>query len=226
MRYSLLAAFLPGLAALGCSASPPEVPPWPEAAEVARMTATVSDVVTTNPSLPEFEVPAEYVPAVLRVLRPPKYCKHPEAKLLQEVGQLRVVCHDGRSLEVRLLFYGKEPVLFTLDGVPCIRGGPYQELTPGSDVYLPEVLTFEGVLRSIQQRDKAKAREYLQLLDKSAGRVGAGEQVAAKSKRGHRELFKPNQWAETDRGRMTAFRGLKVYWSGPDPKGKRDGKES
>lgn len=159
------------LVAVGCSASPPpDVPEWPEAGQVERITATVSGSVSSQPDLAEFEVPTEFVPAVLRVLSPPQYHRHPPAKYLQEVGQLRVVCHDGRVLDVRLIYFGKEPVLFTLQGVACIRGGPYQDLAPGKDMYLPEVLTMEGLLRAVKSGDRERAREYLDLLDRSAGR--------------------------------------------------------
>jgi hypothetical protein len=74
-------------------------------------------------------------------------------------------------LDVRLIFFGKEALLFTLDGVPCGRGGRYVNLgTHQSPKYLPEVLTFEGLLRAVHGQDWGKAQEYRDLLDRSAGR--------------------------------------------------------
>jgi hypothetical protein len=134
------------------------------------MTATLSGSVSREPDIAEFEVPADAVPAVLRVLSPPEYHPHPPAKYVREIGQLRILCRDGRTLDVSLVYFGKEPVWFTVQGVPCIRGGPYNDLAPGKDKYLAEVLTLEGFLRAVHAGEKAAAREYLDLLDKSAGR--------------------------------------------------------
>jgi hypothetical protein len=175
-RVSVVLVWLLALASVnggcgGCnSLSDRSVPPWPEETEVERITARVSGSITGDPDLADFEIPAEYVPAVLRPLGPPQYHKHPPN--VQEVAWLRVHCKDGRELELRLFFYGKEPVLFTLQGVPCIRGGRYVNLgNEQSPKYLPEVLTLEGLLRAVHGHDRAKAQEYLDLLDQSAGRI-------------------------------------------------------
>lgn len=170
MRCSPLAFVL---LVVGCSGSspPPAVPEWPGIVQVDQITASVSGSVSTLPDLAEFKVPAEFVPAVVRVLSPPQYHAHPAAKYLQEVGRIRIACRTGRVMDVRLFFFGKEPVLFTLDGVPCIRGGPYNDLAPGKGVYLPEVLTLEAFLRAVRSGDREQARECLESLDKSAGRA-------------------------------------------------------
>jgi hypothetical protein len=177
---------LAGLFAVGCSANepPPAVPEWPDAAQVERITAAVSGSVSGQPDIAEFDVPPEFVPAVVRVLSPPEYHEHPPGKHLQEVGQLRVACRDGRVLDVRLYFFGKEPVLFTLSGVPCIRGGPYNNLASGKDIYLPEVLTLEEFLRAVRSGDRVRARKYLELLDRSAGRAGGAAEPRAAPDRG------------------------------------------
>jgi hypothetical protein len=167
MRWPVLGLVL---ITTGCSSErPPAMPAWPEPSEVERVTAVVSGSVSNQPDLAEFEVPSEFVPELLQVLSPPEYHKHPD-KYTQEVGRLRVVCRDGRVAEVGLVFYGKAPVLFTLDGVSCMRGGPYKDLAPGHDKYLPEVLTLEGFLRAAQRGDRTVARECLDLLHRSAGR--------------------------------------------------------
>jgi hypothetical protein len=168
MRGLLLSCLL---LILGCStSSPPAVPEWPEAAQVKRITASCSGAVVNEPDIAEFEVPSEFVPAVMRVLSPPEYHKHPRADFLKDVGQITIECNNGKVLNVRLFYFGKEPVLFTLEGVPCIRGGPYKDTAPGFHHYLCEVLTFEGFLRAIRNGNRKEAREYLHLLDKSAGR--------------------------------------------------------
>jgi len=161
---------------VGCSNTAPhaDLPMWPDPSEVERILASVSDQTSGQPDLPEFEVPPEFVPAVVRVLSPPEYHEPPPAKHTQSVGRLRVICRDGRELVVGLVFYGKEPVLFTVNGVPCIRGGPYNETKPGSDMYLPEVYAVEGLLRHLHAGERVKALECVQRLDKSAGRAVRG----------------------------------------------------
>lgn len=168
MRCSLLCWIL---FAVGCTADrTPDLPAWPTADDVARVTVTVSGAASGQPDLDEFELPAEFVPELLGVLGPPAYHQHPRPERTQEVGRLRFVCRDGRDLEVRLVFAGKEPVLFTLQGVPCVRAGAYCDLAPGKDKYLPEVLTLEGFLRAVRRGDREAAREYLNLLHRSAGK--------------------------------------------------------
>jgi hypothetical protein len=83
-----------------------------------------------------------------------------------------VRCRDGRNLDVRVVWFGKGPVLFTLDGTPCTRGGPYRDLAPGEDKYLDEGLALAGFLRAVHRGDEDDQRRYLVLLDKSAGRAG------------------------------------------------------
>src|SRR5262245_55193850 len=169
-RLWLIFVMTGALTLAGCSTSP-TVPPWPDATEVKRITAVVSGSVTEQPDLDEFEIPKEYVSDVHRVLYSPKYLKHPSN--CQEVGRLQIHCYDGRILAVRLMYFGKEAVLFTVDGVPCVRGGLYMNLSKRKDdwKYLPEVLTLQELLRAIHRQDDAKARHYLDLLNQSAGRV-------------------------------------------------------
>ena len=155
----------------GCTADrPPAVPTLPDATDVARATVTVSGVVSGQPDIAEFELPAEFVPELLGVLGPAAYSQHPRPEVTQEVGLLRFACREGRDVEVRLVFAGKEPVRFTLQGVPCVRGGAYHDLAPGKDKYLPEVLTLEGYLRAVGRGDREAARGYLNLLRRSAGK--------------------------------------------------------
>jgi hypothetical protein len=157
----------------GCARTdPPQpVPAWPEADGVERITAAVpaSDY---GPELAEFDVPQEYVPALIRFLSPPQYHEHPRAKMTREVGRLGIACRDGRTLDVRLILFGKEPILFTIDGVPCIRGGPYNDLGPSDDPdqYAVESLILEAFLRAVHSGDSAAAQRLTRKLDRSAGR--------------------------------------------------------
>jgi hypothetical protein len=170
MRLCLLVF---ALVVMGCSGSspPPVIPPWPDATAIEKITATVSGSVSHEPDLAEFEVPQEYFAALLRVLGPPKFYEHPPAKYLREVGRLCFACRDGRSLEVTLIYYGHGQVLYRFQGVPCSRGGSYNDLLPSKGKFVDELLTLEGVLRAVQSSDREGAKKYLELLDKSAGRT-------------------------------------------------------
>jgi len=177
MRQSLFpffAVLLAGATAItGCSpAAPPSVPALPATSEVDRITVRLHGPEVAGgyvgPPIEEFEIADQYIPAVMRALDKPRYIKAP--RYVSDVGSLTIHCRDGRTLQVQLLFAGKEPVLFTLDGISCIRGGEYEDLAPGKDKYLPEVLTLSEALRAIHSGDKAKAQEYFNLLDRSAGR--------------------------------------------------------
>jgi hypothetical protein len=169
---SFHALLLPGVAAInGCSpAAPPAVPALPAASAVERITASLNGPEVAGayvgPPIEEFEIAAQYFPAVMRALDEPRYVKAP--RHVSEVGNLAIHCRDGRMLHVQLLFAGKEPVLVTLNGVSCIRGGEYKDL--GKDKYLPEVLALGEALRAIHAGDKAKAQENFDLLNRSAGR--------------------------------------------------------
>lgn len=168
MRWCLVFGLL---FAVGCSASTlPTVPAWPALSEVERISVVVSGKVSDLPALAEFELPNEFIPDVLKVFTPLVYYPHPLSKSVDDVGVLRIECRDGRVINVQLLFSGKGPVLFIFEGVLCIRGGPYIDLSLGKDKYLPEVLTLEGYLRAIQSGSYEKAKMFLKLLNQSAGR--------------------------------------------------------
>ena len=71
---------------------------------------------------------------------------------------------------MRLIFDGKSPALFTVNGVECIRGGQYNDIKPPYEHYIPESLNIEGFLRAVHRGEPISAQEYIANLDKSAGR--------------------------------------------------------
>lgn len=151
---------------LGCSSSrQPSVPVWPDVSEVERITATLTGSTTPNPAIAEFDIPMEHHATILRLLNSPIALNHPLYGT--ESASLHIHCKE-RVLEVRLIYGGKGPLEFTLEGIPCVRSGDY--VGEHGEKYLPEVLTFEGVLRAIHDRDMKKMHKYLNALDRSAGR--------------------------------------------------------
>src|SRR5262249_7350595 len=65
------------LVASGCASAElppaPPVPPWPTSEEVAHVRAEVFAGPYQQSAVPEFELPAEYATAVVRMLTPHKY---------------------------------------------------------------------------------------------------------------------------------------------------------
>jgi hypothetical protein len=162
----LIFAVLVALA--GCSPPPPDVPSLPAPLVVEKITATVFGMSSNQPDLAEFEIPAAFVPDVLRILSPVEHREHP--KTVEVVACLRIACRDGRVMDVELISSRGGTVLFTIQGVPCRRSGTYADLDPASGVHLPEVLRIESFLRAIQQGKPNKAKAFLDRLDVSAGR--------------------------------------------------------
>ncbi|MGL6072750.1 MAG: hypothetical protein ACRC8S_01185 [Fimbriiglobus sp.] len=155
----------------GCSPKP--VPPaWPPATEVESIRASLTASESDNAeALEEFEIPPDFISVVLRSLDFPEPNSHGTFGL-REAGKLKIVCRDGRVLDVVFFYSGKEPTLFTVNGVECIRGGPYANLGYADHIkYLPEVYTVAGMLRHIHRGDAKTVEKFGHLLDKSAGRV-------------------------------------------------------
>lgn len=154
----------------GCAAPPPAVPPLPPPHEVEKVTATVFGVVSDQPDLAEFDIPPAFVPDLLRILSPAEYHRRPPAKADDIVAVLRVVCRDGRAVDVEVLYSLGQTVQFTVQGVPCRRTGTYADLDPVQGVHLPEVLSIEAFLRAVRQGQAGRARAALDRRDRSAGR--------------------------------------------------------
>jgi hypothetical protein len=155
---------------VGCSSAPPEPPPLlPPAAEVVKATAMVFGTVSQQPDLPEFEIPAEFVPGLLRVLSPPERFEH-LAGDREVIGWVHFTRRDGRVAVVELVYYAHGSVRYTLDGVACRRTGEYSERTPDGDVSISEASSIESFLRAVRRGDGPKARLLLARIDAAAGR--------------------------------------------------------
>jgi hypothetical protein len=160
----------------------PDSVEFPDNAQVARIVVRLYNSCNDDPDEPEFDLPLEFVPEVLAVLRPVRVVRHHPST--QEYGTMRLKLHDGREYEVRLQRLNKEPVLYSVDGVPCTRGGRYMDMAPGKDKYLPESFAFEGLLRELASLTKGcgsrgRAREILNKFEQSAGRGAEAKKLKA-----------------------------------------------
>ena len=151
-------------------------PNLPEDSEVRLITATLYNSPTDEPDIPEYTIPSEYLPMVMKLFRPAETHKHPAT--VRDIGTLHVVTKSGESSEIHFCYWGDgEPVLFSIQGFQCIRGGPFINLggSEKTPMYLTESLTIHGVLRelywqTIKGVKSQRLEEYLSLLERSAGR--------------------------------------------------------
>ncbi|MCA9236765.1 MAG: hypothetical protein KDA44_14920 [Planctomycetales bacterium] len=159
----------------GCGAADPQ-PVFPQFSEVAKVTATVVDDPMGEPAMSEpFSVPPDYVAALLEALSPPVYDQLPPEKWLNDVARLKIELVDGRIVDVRVVFYGKEAVRYVVDGVPCLRGGAYRpievSIDQNYDFYSAESFGVAGFLNALRKGNVAEAEEVLQVLKRSAGKL-------------------------------------------------------
>jgi hypothetical protein len=151
-------------------------PSLPEDSEVESITATLYNSPADEPDIPEYTIPSEYVPVVLKMFRPVEKHKHP-AKVL-DIGTLLVLTKSGESSELRFFFWGAgEPVLFSFQGAQCVRGGRFNNTGRGemAPKYLTESLTINGVLQELNWQTikgvkSNRLEELISLLERSAGR--------------------------------------------------------
>jgi hypothetical protein len=146
---------------------------FPDDGKVAGVAVCLYNSCQDEPDEPEFELPAEFVPDVLAILRPVRVARHHRA--VEEYGAMCLTLRDGDKVELRLYRLNKEPVLFLVQGVPCTRGGPYKDMAPGKHKYFPESFAFEGLLRELAlvargSGSRGRALEILNKFDQSAGR--------------------------------------------------------
>jgi hypothetical protein len=115
-----------------------------------------------------FEVPNEFIPAMLRCIDPPTPVESSVSG--EEVAALHITCSDDRVVDMHFIFYGKNPAIFTINGVQCVRGGPYKPHDSGGDKYMSESGGIGEALLLLQRKEFAKANERIDDLDVSAGR--------------------------------------------------------
>lgn len=168
VQNALAVAALLAITGCGSRQPVPYVPGFPTMSDIKEVRAQIvgPDV---DPMTEEFDVPTEYVGALLRFLQPAEYCP-PDGRHHGQMSRIIFVLHNGTRREAQLFFYGKHPVRFTFDGVPLIRGGDHFSLTPDKDFYVPEANVITGLLREIHNADSNAAAKTIDELDRSAGR--------------------------------------------------------
>jgi hypothetical protein len=155
----------------------PTLPPASEVAEIrAGLFVPTVGVDTLGPEeVPqidrEFDIPKSYVPSLMRIIgEPVSGWAKPYAA---PICSLRIRAEDGATFDVRVVFMGKSPLTYFVNGIPCYRGGNHLPVRIDSDGYghyLAEVYELRDLLEAIEVEDDRGASEAIRRFDQSAGR--------------------------------------------------------
>lgn len=105
-------------------------PAIPDDSEVESITASLFNLPNGDPNVPEFLVPSQHIPEIMKKLRP---AEKGEYLTWRENGQLTIRRKDGRTTTIRFLWPAKGPLHFTVDGIQHIRANAIEEtLGPGA----------------------------------------------------------------------------------------------
>lgn len=150
---------------------------FPNDGEVVAISVRLYNSCQEEPDEPEFDLRPEFVPEVLVLFRPVRVARH--HPWVQEYGTMRLRLRDGGEVELRLYRLNKEPVLFSVSGVPCTRGGLYEDIAPGHGKFYPESFALEGLLREFALIAKGRgSRDHVQeILEQFARSSGRKEPV-------------------------------------------------
>jgi hypothetical protein len=105
----------------------PPVAELPSADDVAEMRASLLESQVGFPPTPEFVVPAEHVPVILRWLQPGEYVPDPPIFPHDELGSIWIKTRTGREVRLRLYWAGKNPAVYTFDGTDHFWGNHEDE---------------------------------------------------------------------------------------------------
>jgi hypothetical protein len=98
----------------------------PEAGEVAEMRASLRKLDSDREEVPEFVVPTEHVPRILRWLRPTEYDpRQRDGPHLDELGSIRIWSKSGDEVSIRFYSFGVNPAVLTANGADYF-GGPLE----------------------------------------------------------------------------------------------------
>src|SRR6516225_8155837 len=105
----------------------PPVAQLPNADEVTEMRASLLASELGFASIPEFVVHREHVPVILRWLQPGEYVPDPPIFPQNELGTIWIKTTTGRELHLRFYWAGKNPAVYTFDGIDHFWGNAEDE---------------------------------------------------------------------------------------------------
>jgi hypothetical protein len=143
------------------------------------ITASLNDVRQEYASLapvPEFRIPPQYVSVILHAFRPAEVDNELQYPDKDALGTVRILTKQGRTVTIVFYDSGKTAASFRINGVWCIRGGPYVPIERRSDrpSYDAEGLAICIVIRLIYEESQTDQRSpflesFIDDLERSRG---------------------------------------------------------
>jgi hypothetical protein len=152
----------------------------PDAEDIESITAQVYDN-TANMGIrpvPEFSVPREHFPLLLSVLTPAKRKDHLREGVQQApaLGHLRIRTKAGGEIHIALTWLGLVPLVFSVDGVVCSRGGPYMPKRSRDEMGIDEGVLLQNIIDAIywegvKGHQIGRIPELRRLIERSTGKA-------------------------------------------------------
>jgi hypothetical protein len=138
--------------------------PLPDVTQIERVTARLFNVEGFGiEPVPEFEVARQHFSTLLGAISPAE--KSTFGHGFNPIAELAITTKGGEKLAILVREAGINPVCFTVNGVDCIRGGPFQPLVvPPSDGnwHADESMVLAGAI-SEMHREKLKLKQRSRL---------------------------------------------------------------
>ena len=144
----------------------------PHASDVDTVVATVYPLWRFSQQR-TVTIPPEYRNQIVDAFRPAKPSEYPEGWDRVILARLEIKANDGRAYEVLVCDSGQNPLYFTVNGIRCVRDGPY--IAPDGHTPLAECHTLFTVLEDIcielsSHQKEENIQKGLEYLRRSAGR--------------------------------------------------------
>jgi hypothetical protein len=101
---------------------PPSEASIPRDSEIEKVRALLLKSDEGFPEVSSFVVPPEHVPRILKWFRPGHYIDDPDLVPWQKLGVLEITTTDGFVCTLQFYSFGKNPAIFTTNGVDFFWG--------------------------------------------------------------------------------------------------------
>jgi hypothetical protein len=127
--------------------------------EIDSITARINDL-TDNMGIrpiPAFTIPRDQIPTILAALTPAERAERlrRDAEHSAIIGHLTIRTKVGGNIEIDYYGMGQNPVVFSVDGAVCIRGGDYKPgyKTREFEMYTDESLLLYAIIEAIYRAE-------------------------------------------------------------------------
>jgi hypothetical protein len=134
----------------------PELVSLPGVDEIERMTAELYDTTDSFgiQALPEFAIPQEDRGLILSALTPAQRERTLASTKDVALGRISIVTKNGETKNVVFFAFGKNVLIFSVNGLSCMRGGEFRPYIIRGDYegYLDESINLCFMLRGIHDK--------------------------------------------------------------------------